>query len=675
MPNNPIIENYTGKYNEIPFNLVETSHYLNAINQGLDQAYENIKQIEDNTDEPNFLNTIEAIELLSPKLDKASNLYFNMYSLHSDDKLKELSDQISPKLAKLSGDLSTNSKIFEKVKKVYDSKDSLNLSKEELRLLEDRYISFTRNGALLSDNDKKKLQDIDEKLSLLSPKFSKNTLDAINAYELHVTDKNRVKGIPKTAIEAAAHLAKSKEKEGWIFTLQMPSYIPVIQYADDRTIRKELSTAYGVSNLDGDFDNRDVIKETVKLRKERATLLGFETHSHYILDRRMAKNPETVMSFMDNIYDIVFTKAEKEVDELRKLAKELDGIEEFMPWDFAYYSEKLKKKKFDFDSEELRPYFKAENAVEGIFAVAKKMYGIDFKEVKDVPKYHEDVNVYEVIDNDSSHLGLLYIDLFPRDTKRSGAWMNTFITQGLQDGEVRRPHILICGNLTPSTPETPSLLSFNDVNTLFHEFGHALHGLFSNVKYKSLASPNVFWDFVELPSQVMENWLLEKETLELFAKHYKTGEIIPLELIEKMKKARTFNAAYGNLRQLSLGYLDMNWHLTDPNTIDDVEAFEDKIMEKTRLFPKTAGCTSTSFGHIFAGGYSSGYYSYKWAEVLDADAFEFFKDSGIFNQEIANSFRKNILSKGDTMDPMDLYKAFRGREPDPKALLRRDGLI
>ncbi|OQY37725.1 MAG: peptidase M3 [Spirochaetaceae bacterium 4572_7] len=651
MPNNPIIENYTGKYNEIPFNLVETSHYLNAINQGLDQAYENIKQIEDNTDEPNFLNTIEAIELLSPKLDKASNLYFNMYSLHSDDKLKELSDQISPKLAKLSGDLSTNSN------------------------LEDRYISFTRNGALLSDNDKKKLQDIDEKLSLLSPKFSKNTLDAINAYELHVTDKNRVKGIPKTAIEAAAHLAKSKEKEGWIFTLQMPSYIPVIQYADDRTIRKELSTAYGVSNLDGDFDNRDVIKETVKLRKERATLLGFETHSHYILDRRMAKNPETVMSFMDNIYDIVFTKAEKEVDELRKLAKELDGIEEFMPWDFAYYSEKLKKKKFDFDSEELRPYFKAENAVEGIFAVAKKMYGIDFKEVKDVPKYHEDVNVYEVIDNDSSHLGLLYIDLFPRDTKRSGAWMNTFITQGLQDGEVRRPHILICGNLTPSTPETPSLLSFNDVNTLFHEFGHALHGLFSNVKYKSLASPNVFWDFVELPSQVMENWLLEKETLELFAKHYKTGEIIPLELIEKMKKARTFNAAYGNLRQLSLGYLDMNWHLTDPNTIDDVEAFEDKIMEKTRLFPKTAGCTSTSFGHIFAGGYSSGYYSYKWAEVLDADAFEFFKDSGIFNQEIANSFRKNILSKGDTMDPMDLYKAFRGREPDPKALLRRDGLI
>ncbi|MCP4294449.1 MAG: M3 family metallopeptidase, partial [Proteobacteria bacterium] len=418
-----------------------------------------------------------------------------------------------------------------------------------------------------------------------------------------------------------------------------------------------------------------IILKTVRLKKERANLLGFDSHSHYTLDRRMAQTPDTVMNFMEDIYSVAFPAAKQELDKVKELAEKLDGIKDFQSYDFMYYSEKLKKDIFDFDAEELRPYLKAENVVEGVFTVANKMYGLNFKQIDDIPLYHEEVVTYEVLDSDNSHIGLLYVDLFPRATKRGGAWMNTFRKQGLTGDQIKRPHVLICGNLTPSTPDAPALLSMNEARTIFHEFGHALHGLLSDVKYQSLASTSVFWDFVELPSQIMENWLLESETLELFAKHHLTGKIIPAELVEKVKKSQNFNAGYANTRQLSLGFLDMGWHTTDPETVESVEKFEEKIGEKTRLFPKTGANTSTGFGHIFAGGYSSGYYSYKWAEVLDADAFEFFKEKGIFNKEVAASFRDNILSKGNTVDPMVLYKRFRGSEPDPNSMLKRDGLI
>lgn len=673
---NPIINKYENRYGAIPFDLINFEHYMPAIEFGLNEAYRKVDEIKELKEDATFKNTIEALELSSNLLDKATNVYFNLYSLHSDAEFKELSETISPLLAKFSGDVYTDSKLFIRVKNVYLNRENLDLSFEELRLLENTYKSFIRNGALLNSQDKIKLQKIDEELSLLSPKFSKNVLDATNAFEVYIIDESRVKGIPENALNAASYTAKQRGWDsGWVFTLQMPSYIPVLQYAQDRELRRELYLGYGVKNLAGEFDNRDITLKTVKLRQKRARLLGYETHAHYTLDKRMAQNPNNVMKFLEDIHSVSYPAAKKELNEVKELAKRLDGIEDFQSWDFSYYSEKLKKEKFAFDTEELRPYLKAENVINGIFTVAKKMYGLNFIEVNDVPLYHTEVKTYEVLDKDSSNLGLLYVDLYPRETKRGGAWMNTFRTQGLQEGEIKRPHVLICGNLTPSTPDNPSLLSFNETRTVFHEFGHALHGLLSDVKYRSLASPNVYWDFVELPSQIMENWLLESETLKLFAKHFETGEVMPASLVDKVKESQTFNSGSMNNRQLSLGFLDMAWHTTDPNEIDNVETFEERIMEKTRLLPKTESNTSTGFGHIFSGGYSAGYYSYKWAEVLDADAFELFKERGIFNSEVSISFKDNILSKGNTEDPMNLYKRFRGSEPDPKALLRRDGLI
>lgn len=676
MLNNPIMEKYSGKYGEIPFKSISIEHYMPAIDSGLEEAYNSIELIKGNNAEANFSNTIEALELSSYNLDRATSVYFNIYALNSDPDFKALAEEISPKLAKYSGDIYTDTDLFNKVKYVYDKRDTLSFTVEELRLLENTYINFTRNGALLNPEQKIKLQKIDEELSILSPQFSKNNLEATNAYEKYITDENQIKGIPINALSAAKQKAKDKGyNSGWIFNLQMPSYLPVIQYAENRELREELSTAYGVKNLDGKYDNRDIILKTIRLKKERANILGYLTHAHYTLEKRMAGKPEIVLDFLDKIHAIAFPAAKVELKELKNLAKELDNIDDFQTWDFNYYSQKLKKSKFNFDPEELRPYFKSENVIDGIFKVANKMYGLNFKFLENIDKYHDDVKVYKVIDHDQSYVGLLYIDLYPRDTKQGGAWMNTFQTQGLQNGEIKRPHVLISGNLTPSTNETPSLLSLDEVRTIFHEFGHALHGLLSDVKYCSLASPNVFWDFVELPSQIMENWLLEAETLNLFAKHYKTDGLIPHDFIDKIKKSQTFNAGSMNNRQLSLGYLDMAWHMTDPDLIENVESFENSIMEKTRLLPKTTGNTSSGFSHIFAGGYSSGYYSYKWAEILDADAFELFKEKGIFNRNIAKSFRENILSKGNTVEPMKLYKLFRGSEPDTDALLKRDGLI
>jgi Zn-dependent oligopeptidase len=674
---NPFFEKWTTKYGAVPFNDIKLEHFMPAIEQFLADARKNIEKMKQNSEKPNFANTILALETASEDLDVPVGIFYNLMSSESNNEHKALADQISPMMSQFRSEISTDSVIFDKVKTVYENRATENLNSEQHRLLEDVYSSFVRNGALLNNEDKQKLLEIDKKLSVLSPTFTKNVLNATNSYWYHTTDANEIIGIPENDLKIAEFRAKSKNHEsGWLFNLQMPSVTPVLTYADNRDLRERISMASGTRCTSGEFDTRDIIIQTAKLRYERAKLLGYQTHSEYILERRMAEDPETVMSFLNRIKDIAMPVAKREIDELTEFAKKTDGITDFKSWDSAYYSEKLKKEKYGFDAEELKPYFNVENCIKGIFAVAEKMYGLRFVRNTEIPGYHADVEVYEVFENANDFVGLLYIDLFPRETKSGGAWMTSYLSQGLSKGTMKRPHISIVGNFTPSTPDSPSLLSLREVETLFHEFGHALHGLLSDVTYPSLASPQVWWDFVELPSHIMENWVLEYETLVLFAHHHQTGEVIPRELIEKVKSAATYQKGIFNIRQLNFGLLDMSYHNINPENITDVIAFEDKTLDPIRLFPKAPGTAiSTIFSHIFAGGYSSGYYSYKWAEVLDADAFEKFKEDGIFNPETAKSFRQNILSRGNTAHPMDLYVAFRGRKPDPDAMLRRDGLL
>ncbi|MDD3049637.1 MAG: M3 family metallopeptidase [Candidatus Cloacimonetes bacterium] len=674
---NPFIES-TEKYpfDAIPFDKISKEHYIPAIERGIKITKERIETIKNNPAEPDFNNVILAMDSSNEELTDVTKTYFNLYSSESDPEFKEMAQTISPMLSELSSYINMNTELFAKVKAVFDKKDQLNLSKEEARLLEITYKGFVRNGALLSDDDKEKLKKIDMELSTLGPKFSSNLLNSTNSYELLITDRDELKGLPENAIDAAAFRARNKGKEGYLFTLQIPVIIPVLTYAENRELRKTINQKFSSRAFRDDFDNQQLLKKIATLRHQRAQLLGFKTHAEYVLKERMAENPDTVMSFLDRIFEVAYPAAKNELNEIKQLAKELDGLDEIYPWDSAYYTEKLKQKKYSFDEEKLRPYFKMEYVVSGIFKVAEKLYGLHFEEINDVPVYHKDVMVYKVTEQNDKYVGLLYLDLFPRETKREGAWMTSFRTQGLFKGEVIRPHISIVTNFTPSTDKSPSLLRFSEVETLFHEFGHALHGLLSDCKFSTLASPNVYWDFVELPSQIMENWVKEKESLDLFARHFETNEKLPDDYIQKIKASENFNKGNFNLRQLSLGYLDMAWHNQDPSLVEDVAAFEDEVSEKTRLLPKVEGRnTSCSFAHIFAGGYSSGYYSYKWAEVLEADAFSLFLETGIFNKETASSFRNNLLSKGNSEHPMDLYVKFRGRKPDPDALLRRDGLI
>ena len=672
---NPFLKPFDTPFDTVPFDKITKENFMPAVEKGLEDAWKNIEKIKDNTDDPNFDNTILAFETSGELLDKVANTYFNLYSAESGDEFKALAQKISPMLAEFQSKVLMDPELFKRVEKIYQNQEGLN--DEQKRLVENFYKQFVRNGALLPPEKKKRLKEINTEISTLSPKYSQNVLKATNAFELHITDEAELEGIPQNAKDAAAFTAKKKGKEGgWLFTLQVPSVLPVLKYASNRKLRETISRAFSARAFKGEFDNREILKKIADLRQERAELLGYKTHAEYVLEERMAEKPKTVADFLERIYSIAYPAAKDEVRELAKLAKELDNIDELNSWDSSYYAEKLKKIKYDFDEEELRPYFKVENVVEGLFKVAEKLYNITFAEVKNVPVYNEEVKVYELKDKDGSHLGLLYVDLFPRETKRSGAWMTNFKTQGYENGEIRRPHVAIVANLTPSTDKNPSLLELNEVRTLFHEFGHALHGLLSDCTYKTLASPNVYWDFVELPSQIMENWVMEKQALDLFAQHYKTGEKLPDELIQKVKDAENFNKGMSNIRQLTFGFLDMAWHAHDPRKIDDVKAFEDEVNEKTRLYPKVdGGSISCIFSHIFAGGYSSGYYSYKWAEVLEVDSFQLFKENGIFNQEIADSFRKNILVRGNTAPPMELYVKFRGREPDPDAMLKRDGLL
>ncbi len=675
---NPLLDTsyqIDGKF--IPFDRIKTEHFAPAFEETIQRARENLKKLSLQTGEASFSSIIEGIEFFKEDLERVSSVFFNLLSANTNEEMQKLAKEVSPKLAELSNDLLLDANIFRQVKAVWDRRESLNLNLEQKRLLELTYKSFQRNGALLSESDKNKLREIDKKLSRLSHEFSDNVLKATNEYQKLVTEETDVKDLPKNVVEEARAAAEAKgHKQGWLFTLQFPSFYPLLQFCPNEALRKEVWLANSSKAMKDACDNRGVAKEIAELRHQRANLLGYESHAGFVLEERMAEHPEKVKTFLADLLNASYAVAKNDVDELKALKKELTGKSEFCPWDVAFYSEKLKAKKFNFSEEELRPYFPIEKVIDGVFLVANKLYGLKFKERRDIPVYHPDVKTFEVADERGALVGFFFADFFPRESKRAGGWMTTYREQGLLKGKVVRPHVSIVCNFTKPTASEPSLLTLDEVRTLFHEFGHSLHALLSQCTYPSLAGTNVYWDFVELPSQIMENWVEEKEALDLFAAHYKTGEKISPDFVDKIRKEKKFQAGLFSLRQLSFGFLDMAWHAGDPALIKDVEAFEEKVLAPTTFFPRQPGTSvSTSFSHIFAGGYSSGYYSYKWAEVLDADAFEFFKERGIFNSEVARSFRDEVLSRGGTEPPMELYKRFRGREPDPKALLRRDGLL
>jgi peptidyl-dipeptidase Dcp len=668
---------YTTKYNSAPFSQIQMSDYQPAFEATIAAARAEIDTITTNPEKPTFENTIEALDFSGQNLDRLSSIFFNLNSAETSDEMQKIAQEVSPLLTAFSNDISLNEELFQRVKAVYDLKSKLNLTPEQATLLDKKYKSFARNGALLSKDEKLRLREIDTKLAKLKLTFGENVLAETNHYQLHITDKADLKGVPEGAEEMARSLAKSKEMQGWIFTLDFPSYLPFVTYADNRELRKEITIAAGKKAFqNNEFDNQEIALQIAKLRHERANLLGYETHAHFVLEERMAQHPDQVKTFLNDLLAKAKPAAEKEFAQLTAFAKELDGIDQLEKWDGPYYSEKLKQKLFNLDDELLKPYFKLESVLNGAFTIANQLFGLTFREIVDIDKYHPDVQTYEVVNEKNELIAVFYADFFPRKGKRNGAWMTTFKPQYIKDGINERPHISIVCNFTPPTPTKPSLLTFNEVTTLFHEFGHALHGMLANTTYPSLSGTSVYWDFVELPSQVMENWCYEPEALAMFAKHYETGEIIPQHYVEKIKESANFLEGIATLRQLSFGLLDMAFHSNNPTEITNVKAFEKAAFEGTSLYPDVAeNCMSVSFSHIFQGGYSSGYYSYKWAEVLDADAFAYFQEKGIFNQEVATKFKDNVLSKGGTEHPMTLYKRFRGKEPKPEALLKRAGLI
>lgn len=665
------------KFDEAPFSKIENVHFKPAFLKAMEDARAEIDTITENPENPTFENTIEALEFSGQQLDRISSVFFNLNSAETNEEIQKTAQEVSPLLSEFSNDITLNEELFKRIKSVYAEKDKLDLTTEQLTLLDKRYKSFSRNGANLPESKKKRLREIDAALAKLKLKFGENLLAETNKYEMHITDASDLEGLPEGEMEAAAALAEAKDKEGWLVTLDYPSYIPFMKYAKNRELRKELSLAFGSKGFHGDdLDNRKNVLEIANLRHERANLLGYPTHAHFVLEERMAETPENVREFLQELLKKAKPAAEREFQQLQDFAQNLDGIDRLQKWDGSYYSEKLKQQLFDLDDEMLKPYFKLENVIEGVFKVAEKLFDLKFEEVSNIDIYHEEVKTYKVYGGKGNYLSLFYADFHPRKGKRGGAWMTSYKPQYQLNGENIRPHISNVCNFTRSTASKPSLLTFNEVTTLFHEFGHGLHGMLADTVYPSLSGTSVYWDFVELPSQIMENWCYEKKALEIFARHYETGETIPMELISKIKASATFQEGMQTLRQLSFGLLDMAWHGQDPSGISDVKIHENKAFEGTKLYPETPEtCMSTAFAHIFQGGYSSGYYSYKWAEVLDADAFELFKKEGIFNRQTATKFRENVLSKGGTENPMTLYKRFRGAEPDVDALLRRAGLL
>lgn len=674
---NVLLSKFNTKHNTAPFSQIKIEDYVPAFNEGITLAKAEIDAIVNNTDAPTFENTVVAMDFAGDILDRLSSVFFNLNSAETNDEMQKIAQEVSPLLSEFGNDITLNAALFAKIKTVYEQKENLNLTPEQTTLLDKKYKSFSRNGANLPEDKKDQLREIDKELSKLSLQFGENVLAETNAFELHLTNENDLAGLPEGTIEAARLLAKEKGKEGWIFTLDHPSYVPFLTYADNRELRKKMAIAFGARSFqNNEFDNQQNVLKIAKLRFERANLLGYKTHAHFVLEERMAQSPEKVFSFLNDLLAKAKPAAQKEFAELTAFAKKLDGIEQLEKWDGAYYSEKLKQQLFNLDDEKLKPYFQLEKVLDGAFTVAQKLYGLTFTEVFDIDKYHEEVTTYEVTDAENNLVSIFYADFFPRKGKRNGAWMTSFKSQSIKDGVNERPHISNVCNFTKPTETKPSLLTFNEVTTLFHEFGHGLHGMLANTTYPSLSGTSVYWDFVELPSQIMENWCYEPEALALFANHYETGEIIPIEYVQKIKESASFQEGMATLRQLSFGLLDMAWHGQDPTSITDLKSFETEQFANTQLYPDVKeNAMSTAFSHIFQGGYSSGYYSYKWAEVLDADAFEYFQEKGIFNAEVATKFKENVLSKGGTEHPMTLYKRFRGQEPKPEALLKRAGLL
>ena len=676
---NPFFETYSTPHGVVPFDKIKTEDYEPAIQEGIRRQNAEIEFIITNRETPTFTNTISAYEKSGEMLQRVSSVFDNLLSAETNEELQELAKTIMPLMSEHANNISLNELLFARIKTVYEQQNKETLNPEQQKLLEEIYNGFVRNGANLKGEAKERYRALSKELSLLTLQFSENNLKETNAYQLVITDKSQLKGLPESAIEAAKETAKEKAVEGWVFTLQAPSYGPFMMYADNRDLRRELYMAYNTKCTHHDaFNNLEIVKKLVNIRMEIARLLGYDNFAEYTLQRRMAQNSDAVYKLLNQLLDAYTPTARQEYAEVQALARQEQG-EGFtlMPWDWAYYSHKLKDRKFNIDDEMLRPYFELGKVKEGIFGLATRLYGITFKKNTDIPVYHKDVDAYEVFDKDGKFLAVLYTDFHPRASKRSGAWMTSYKGQWIGDnnGENSRPHVSIVMNFTKPTPDKPALLTFDEVETFLHEFGHGLHGMFANSTYESLSGTNVYWDFVELPSQIMENFAIEKDFLHTFARHYKTDELIPDELVQRIADSSNFNAAYSCLRQVSFGLLDMAWYTRNTPFEGDVKAYEKKAWAKAQILPVVEeACMSTQFSHIFAGGYSAGYYSYKWAEVLDADAFSLFKQKGIFNQEVANSFRENILSKGGTEHPMALYKRFRGQEPTIDALLIRNGI-
>lgn len=673
---NPLVKEFNTKYQTTPFSKIKESDFEEAFKEAITDAKKEITNIIKNSEVPTFKNTIETLAYSGEKLDRISAIFFNLNSAETNEKLQEIAQKISPLLSEFNNDIVLNKELFARIKTVFINQKEFNLNTEQKTLLEKYYKNFIRNGANLEEKEKNKLREIDKKIAKLKLDFSENVLKDTNDFELLITNEKDLKGLPISAKDAAQLLAKQQKKNGWLFTLDYPSYIPVMTYAENRELRKKMAIAFGKRGFKKNENNNEkIVQKIANLRYKRANLLGYQTHADFVLEERMAEKPKTVNQFLNKLLEKAKPAAKKEFEKLKTLA-EKDGIETLQKWDFSYYSEKLKQQELQLDQEQLKAYFKLENVLSGVFKVANKLYGLHFKETAEIDTYHKDVKTYEVTDASGNFIAVFYADFFPRKGKRQGAWMTSYKNQWKKNGENSRPHISIVCNFTKPTETKPSLLTFNEVTTLFHEFGHALHGMLANTTYPNLSGTNVYWDFVELPSQVLENWAYEKETLELFATHYETNELIPMEFIQKIKNSAHFLEGLATLRQVSFGLLDMEWHGKNPENHKSVKEVENTVFKETTFYPDVPeNAMSTAFSHIFPGGYSSGYYSYKWAEVLDADAFAYFKENGIFNPEIASKFKAHILSKGGTEKPMVLYKKFRGKEPNEDALLKRAGLL
>lgn len=672
---NPLLVESTAPHGAPQFTQITNEHYKPAFEQAVREARADIAAIVGNAQAPTFANTIEALEFSGRRLDRISNIFFNLNEAHTNDTMQALALELSPMLTEFSNDVSLDPKLFARVKAVYDRRESLGLNTEQRRLLEKTYKGFARSGAALSDGDKKIYRELTARLSELSLQFNQNSLAATNAFTLHVTDPAVVGELPDFVREGMAAEAKERGLDGWVVTLQIPSMVPFMTYSSNRALKEKLWRAYNTRCVGGEFDNSAIVEEIADKRLQLAGLLGYETYADYVLEERMAESSPTVNAFLAELLDRAVEAARRDVETVAGYARAQGFDAELMPWDFGYYSEKLKHERYELSEELTKPYFQLENVRRGMFELANRLHGITLRENPEIPVYHPDVKAYEVFDADGSFLAVLYMDFFPRASKRGGAWMTEFRQQGVENGVETRPLISVVYNFTKPTDSLPSLLTFDEVTTMLHEFGHALHGIFAAGTYPSLTGTAVYRDFVELPSQIMENWAYEKEFLDLFAVDYRTGEKMPAELIRRILDAKNYLAAYSHIRQVAYGLCDMAWHsISEPVKMPVVD-FEKKAIARAQVLPYVDGqCTSTSFGHIFSGGYAAGYYSYKWAEVLEADAFSLFKEKGIFDRETAASFRENILSKGGSEHPMKLYVRFRGHKPDTQALFDKMGI-